>query len=869
MVSPTATKTTFNTGDTIIDGSTKDTDTLLLTAQDDVTDVPTVKGVERITVNVDAISTPSGTGTVFNMKTDNIDAATYTFDVTRSGSAVSGLTLTDLKDGSSVTASSDFTAIDVDAASATSSLTVTADAKGSVGSPVTVTGTGAMANLSVTGGNLNVTAALATGAVTVAATGNVTVVDATKAIALDVKTTGGNVVITDADEAAIVKVNAVGNITATAANSLKDASVLELVSTGTVKATLAANAATSTATLSGKGSSNTFTDTTGVVKELNLSGNGGAATFTLAMGTSVLNTINLSGSQNVTVKMVAADVEDLTTTTGYGGGDNTLAIMDSSTGTSKLVLQTTAGSADLSSSTGLDIVELAVDQATETVTLPAVAAVLPTVIISAPQAGVTTLTGPSSTKTTNAVAITLDDDTRASGAADFVTTGNLTLTAIKTATIDASVDTAADGTSNAHAFFKITGTDQNANVTIKGGVNALNLASIASGAISLGTGTLTLTGSGAIAVTHATGTLSAGAFDASAASGAVTAEGVVLGSVPVFKTGSGDDAITLITAAGASDSTIESGAGNDTINLFAGDYGAQNRTFNMGDGTNDTLIFTGNSTLAANTGKSISLSGIETIQFNVDGAGAGTIGANLLSGQTYKITSNDGTAGTVTVEVTSATTIDLSTLVESTASGTKVTGHTFVTDASTKTSAYSITGMNNAINTITGSTAADTLIGGAKADTINGGLGDTLTGGAGNDTFDVSGASGASATSFVTITDFVTNSSATASVDVLNMTAGTPLLAAALTGYTQSDGIFTKTGASLSDFVTAVLAAEAGGTAQDIYAFATGSDLYIYSVGASLTATTDNVLVKLAGVVTLGLGVEVGTIATAGYVTVT
>lgn len=867
LVSSTASKITFNTGDTVIDGSTKDTDTLVLTAQDDLTDVPTVKGIERITVNVDAISTPTGTGTVFNMKTDNIDAATYTFDVTRSGSAISGLTLTDLKDGSSVTASSDFTAIDVDAASATSSLTVTADAKGSVGSPVTVTGTGAMANLSVTGGNLNVTAALATGAVTVAATGSVTVVDATKAIALDVKTTGGNVVITDADEAAIVKVNAVGNITATAANSLKDASVLELVSTGTVKATLAANAATSTATLSGKGSSNTFTDTTGVVKELNLSGNGGAATFTLAMGTSVLNTINLSGSQNVTVKMVAADVEDLTTTTGYGGGDNTLAIMDSSTGTSKLVLQTTAGSADLSSSTGLDIVELAVDQATETVTLPAVAAVLPTVIISAAQAGATTLTGPSSTKTTNAVAITLDDDTRASGAADFVTTGNLTLTAIKTATIDASVDTAADGTSNAHAFFKITGTDQNANVTIKGGVNALNLASIASGAISLGTGTLTLTGSGAIAVTHATGTLSAGAFDASAASGKVTAAGVVLGSVPVFKTGSGGDAITLITAAGASDSTIESGAGNDTITLAAFDYGDQNRTFNMGDGSGDVLDVLASTVLAANSGKSITLSGIETLQLS----GASTIGADLLTGQTYKLQA-DGAAKSyaITVEVGSATTVNLASLVETSETAKTVGGMTFSTSSSSKTAAYSITGLDNAKNTLTGSAnAADTLIGGTKADTLNGGLGDILTGGAGNDTFAVTGATGASATSFVTITDFLTNSSATASVDVLDVTAGTPVLAAALTGYTQTDGIFTKTGASLSDFVTAVLAAEAGGTNEDVYAFATGSDLYIYSVGADKAVTTDNVLVKLAGVVTLGLGVEVATIATAGYVTVT
>jgi len=866
LVSATAAKITFNTGDSVIDGSSKDSDTLVLTAQDDVADAPTVKGIEKILVHVDAISTPLATGTVLNMAADNIDAAAYTFDVTRAGSAVSGLTLTNLKDGSSVTTTSDFTAIDVDAASGTSSLTVTAGAKGSVGSPVTVTGTGAMANLTISGGHLSVTASDATGAVTVAGTGNVTVVDATKAVALDVKTTGGNVVITDADSASIVKVNAVGNITATAANALKAASVLELVSTGTVKATLAAAASTSTATLSGKGSSNTFTDTTGVVKELNLSGNGGAATFDLSMGTSVLNTINLSGSQNVTVKMNAADVEDLTVTTGYGGGNNALAIVDGSTGTSKLVLQTAAGDADLSNSTGLDVVELAFDQATKTITLPATAAVLPTVIISAGQvSGDTTLAGPSSTKTTNSVAITLDDDTRASGVADFGTAGNLILTSIKTATIDASVDTTASGTSNTHSFFKITGTNQNANVTIKGGVNALDLGNSATGAINLGVGSLTITGSGALTLGHTGGGLvTAGVVDASAVTGDVTAANVRLTSTPVFKTGSGADTITLTSAAGTADSTIESGAGNDTIVTFGGDYGAQNRTFNMGDGT-DTLEIVASTVLAANTGKSISLSGIEVIQVNADA----TIGADLLSGKTYTVQSDDGTADNITVEVTSATTIDLSTLVESTVTAKLLTGHTFITNASAKTSGYNITGANNAINTITGSaTAADTLVGGAKADTINGGLGDTLTGGAGNDLFDVSGtaAGGATATNFVTITDYATNSSATAYVDRIELPSTPVIATTGLSGWNDaSDGIFTKTGATVSDFVTVVKAATF--SAHNTYAFATGTDLYIYDVGAT-SATSDDVLVKLTGIVTLGLGVEptANAISTAGFV---
>ncbi len=865
MVSSTATKTTFNTGDTAIDGSTNDTDTFVLTAQNDVTDVPTIKGIERITVNVDAITTPAATGTVLNMATTNIDAATYSFDVTRAGSAVSGVTLTDLKGGSVVNASDDFTAIDVDASAATDSLSVNAAAKGSVGSPVTVTGSGAMADLTVVGaGSVSVTATASTGAVNVTGAGNVAV-SATGAVASTTTTTGGSITLTDVDSASIVKATASGSITSAAA-ALKAVSSLSLIAGGTVTATLATGAtALKSATLSGKGTANSFRDTDGVVVEMNLSGNNGAATFDLSGGTTtgVLNTINISGAQAVTVKIDGKDIEDLTTTTGYAGANDALAVVDDSSGTSRLVIQTTKGSADLSNSVGLDEVELAIDQTAETVTLSAGA----NVIVSADQgAGGTsvTLAGPAATKTTNSLTITLDDGTDDAAVADFAA-GTLVLDDIKTVTIDASVDTSAAGTSAKHSIFGLTGSDQNSNVTLKGGVNALDLAAAAGAAINLGTGKLTVTGSGAVTVTHATGTLTAGEFDASGVSGVVTATLLNPDATSVFRSGSGADVITL-GGTQASNATIDAGAGNDTLTLEAGsDYGDANFTFAMGDGAGDVLIVSVGTILAANSGKSITLSGIEIIE----APGAATISADLLSGEAYTVRSDDGTAATITVEVGSTTNINLSTLVESTAAGTKVTAHTFVTNASSKTAAHSITGMDNAINTITGSTAADTLIGGARADAINGGLGDTLTGGAGNDTFNVSGATGASATSFVTITDFVTNSSATASVDVLNMTAGTPLLAAALTGYTQTDGIFTKTGASLSDFVTAVLAAEAGGADEDIYAFATGSDLYIYSVGADNTVTTDNVLVKLAGVVTLGLGVEVATINTAGYVTVT
>lgn len=175
----------------------------------------------------------------------------------------------------------------------------------------------------------------------------------------------------------------------------------------------------------------------------------------------------------------------------------------------------------MNNSVGLDEVELAVDETTETVTLSAGA----NVIVSADQgAGGTsvTLAGPAATKTTNALTITFDDGTDDGTFADFLA-GTLVLDDIKTVTIDASVDTSAAGTSAKHSIFGLTGSDQNSNVTLKCGVNALDLAAAAGAAIYLGTGKLTVTGSVAVTVTHATGTLTAGEFDASAVSGVVTA----------------------------------------------------------------------------------------------------------------------------------------------------------------------------------------------------------------------------------------------------------------------------------------------------------------------------------------------------------
>jgi hypothetical protein len=489
--------------------------------------------------------------------------------------------------------------------------------------------------------------------------------------------------------------------------------------------------------------------------------------------------------------------------------------------------------------------------------------------VSSAQTGATTIAGPTATAATNSLAITLNDGTLDSNAADFATTGELVLTSLKTVTVDASVDTKADGSSNAHSFFKITGTDQNANVTINGGVNAINLANIASGAINLGTGTLTVNGTGAVAVTHATGTLTATAFDASAkTAGAVTAVNLSLATTPTFKTGAGADAITLGTANSSGTGVITSGAGNDTITIGGSvDYSsAGSLSIDFGDGT-DTLALTTGANIRPATDKTVTVTGLEVIDF-VTASASATVGAALLNGAAYTIQSSAGAAsGTLTVYPTSNTTIDLSKLVATTDSTKSVSGLVYSVDVSSKSSGYTILGAAGSKNTLLGGTGADSLVGGGKADAISAADSDTITGGAGNDTFNLTSASGATATKFVTVTDYAV--STTAAVDTLVFTGSTGgALAATLTGYTASNGIFTKSGATVADFVTAVQAAESGGAVKDVYAFSTGSDVYVYSTGASKTVLTDDVMVKLTGIGAVGIGIEMGGFATAGYIQV-
>ena len=58
----TATQLTYTAGDVIADSSTVDSDTLTITATDDITVTPVVTGWENVTFNLNAATTAAGYG---------------------------------------------------------------------------------------------------------------------------------------------------------------------------------------------------------------------------------------------------------------------------------------------------------------------------------------------------------------------------------------------------------------------------------------------------------------------------------------------------------------------------------------------------------------------------------------------------------------------------------------------------------------------------------------------------------------------------------------------------------------------------------------------------------------------------------------
>jgi hypothetical protein len=706
----------------------------------------TVRGIETINVNANATTIGAagvaGDGDLAFAATNFAGVQTFNFDVIKPSSAINSLTITAMgNDGVTVNASNDFRTISVDG-TANNSLKVVTQNSGSIAQPVTVTVTQALADVEIVSpGYLTATSAASTGMLKVTAEQDVTVTGTASAI-VDVTSNSGDVSIANATAALVINADAAQDLSVLLADGA--GSSINAVAGGV--ATISGTGLTS-ASVSATGTSTVTADN---LVSLTVSGNGAAATVNMAAAAHEdLAAIIFTGSQNATVRVDPSEIGGALTVTDASTGVNTLNLGAATAGTTTAG---TVGAVDVSAGDTIDVLNVNVDFDEEG---EGGAFVAPLTVRTGQEvtyrvdqtaaAGFNTLVvGPASSASSNSVTLILNDGTKqaAAAAGNAIDLNALAVRQAKTVTIDASQDTTLAGASNPSTITALDASNGNSNVTINAGANGVTLA----GENTVGTGTLTVTGSGPIALGEAL--LTANTLDASTVTGAVTSvgngttTGLLINTVGTIRTGSGNDTLTL--GGTVSSLTLETGAGNDTVTLPGGNinFGGTSTAldFNFGEGTDTLVLLTGTQlTLAA--GGSISIQGLENITLPA-AAGTASIQASVLSGQTYNLAAAAaGSTATITINVAAAdTTVDLSQLVGATSTSNAITGMTFVTAGNAVPIA--ITGVVNGINTITGSSAAgDVLTGGARADTFvytndtllfdgEGAMLDTIVGGA-------------------------------------------------------------------------------------------------------------------------------------------
>ena len=822
LISTTATSTTFNATDVLIDTSTTDADVFTLTIEADVTSANSglVRGVETINVNANA-TTLTDTNLDF-AGTNFTGAKTINFDVTKPATAINGLVVTAVDINNVViNASDDFSAASF-AGVAGKNVTLNAKAIGTSGSPTALTVTNAMSDVTATGlGNLSVTSNASTGLLSATAAKNLTM-SGTAATIIQATATDGTVTISDAAASLSTTVNAKGDVSISKLDGA--GSKLNVTTTGTI--TLAGTAAggtelnTVSAVLSSVGNS-TINDAD-LMTSLSLSGNGGKATYTMTGGSEALADVSVSGASDVVLKLSAASVET---------GSAVLTLNDAGAGVFTLELGTAAGAVDLRG-TAADKLLVTVDNDSKVLSVMSGQAVTYKVAQTDTAGGTATTlaVGTNANAASNTVTVRLDDEVRD---ANSVALTALTVTQAKTVTVDASVDTTAGGSAVTHTIGTLIASGANSNVTINAGVNNIEFAN--AGATTAGTGTISVTGSGTLTDAATVTSLTAATLDASAMTGKVTLNSTTALNVGTVRTGSKDDAVTLTST--TLDQTVAMGAGDDTLTLQALD-GTKTVSIDLGEGTNDRLKFTATNTKLIG---SATLAGVEVVEFgDVDGQ---QIKASLFNGATYKVEATAANTRSVAVIVGATdTAVDLSKLSGSIAAESAVAGMTFVIDDSANATPITVTGATGAKNSITGSSSAgDVLTGGTQADTFNYSSSALLfTANVMNDT--IAGGSGTA-----------TPSSTTQLVDAIHFTAtASGVTIAAADSFAKATGIESITTAANSGAISLTL----GATAQTAGI-----------VSVNLSGDTDNTGANVVNVSAFSTGVTI--VGGAGVETIT
>ena len=706
------TNLTYGTEDLIVDTSTADLDVLTLSIADDISAVPVIAGIENINVNVTSVFAGSTDIETLAFDANNIRNGTLNFDVTNASSVVYKLAVTNVATGVALTSASEFTNVDIsgddDAVITFTGLPTTLLIDSDSGTLTNVTATVTATTAGTVSSDADGAATLTTSADTTATLNSANTVTVTSAGQATVYGNAADTVSVTTTEEALVTANAAETVTIISGDGID-----------TVSAT----------TIDSKLTSSNLNSIT-----VNVAGRTSATILDITDAPTV-NRLNVSGTQNVTIKVGLDDVDGLGSSTTTIADDNLLTIANTSTGTVTLWVKSSGGDADFSAASVSSILLAADMGISDDLTIASATSIVSAV----DQTYDLSLTAKNASNTNNSVSISVQNNSASNVSGDL--SGGITLTSFNSATLTNN-DTDAAAYVGA---ISASGTE----FTIASGTQGF----IESSTIAIGSGTLYISGTGPVNLgTQVTATQ----VSAASSSGIITIGLAGAATVGSVITGSGADVITLNGARTSGDYTITTNGGNDSLTLTS----VEGFTWTAGTGY-DTLNL--NSTMDLS-GQSITLSSVDAIQLDTSGDGAETL---TLSTATFN-TNNTftllgyGTMDYLVVEgSTSADTIN--------ASGVAVE----LSEASLRINGYA------GDDIITGSDFADTLYGGADIDTIAGGnYGDTYLFyasdvGNGESIVEASNGSGIDTFSILTNTDFTYMTAASFdNIEAITMASG-------------------------------------------------------------------------------------------------
>ena len=740
----TGSNLTYGTEDLIVDTSTADLDVLTLSTADDISAVPVIAGIENINVNVTSVFAGSTGIETLSFDANNIRNGTLNFDVTNASSVVYKLAVTNVATGVALTSSSEFTNVDIsgddDAVITFTGLPTTLLIDSDSGTLTNVTATVTATTAGTFSSDADGAATLTTSADTTATLNSANTVTVTSAGQATVYANAADTVSVTTTEEALVTANAAETVTIISGDGID-----------TVSAT----------TIDSKLTSSNLNSIT-----VNVAGRTSATILDITDAPTV-NRLNVSGTQNVTIKVGLDDVDGLGSSTTTIADDNLLTIANTSTGTVTLWVKNSGGDADFSAASVSSILLAADMGISDDLTIASATSI----VIAVDQTYDLSLTAKNASNTNNSVSISVQNNSASGVSGDL--SGGITLTSFKTATLTNN-DTDAAAYVGA---ISASGTD----FTIASGTSGF----IESSTIAIGSGTLYVSGTGPVNLgTQVTATQ----VSAASSSGIITIGLAGAATVGSVITGSGADVITLNGARTSGDYTITTNGGNDSLTLTS----VEGFTWTAGSGY-DTLNLDSTMDLS---GESITLSSVDAIQLDTSGNGAETLtlsAATFNTNNTFTLLGN-GTMDYLVVEgSTSADTINASGVaVELSEAGLRINGYA-----------------GNDI--ITGSDFADTLYGGAGIDTIAGGnYGDTYlfyAGDVGNgeSIVEASNGSGTDTFSILTNTDFTYMTAASFdNIEAITMASG---VSGIFTGLQLTGEVITLTGSSGSETLTINLGA--------------------------------------------------------------